>query len=202
MKRMRLHVDNLEIDCIIGVWSHERTTPQKVRVDLWVEVDASASVQTDDLSDTVDYTWLAESVRFILCSGRFKLLEAASNTIHRWLLLPPLTGQLRPQIMMSNLQITKYSAFENEAAAIVSSRAELGDFEYEIESKSWGSVDIIAETKEVGFYRLNITPGHELPLHYHTYMREQEWVSDGNLILLNPITNQHHLSANPGSIFH
>ena len=68
----------------------------------------------------------------------------------------------------------------------MSSSAQREDFVYEVEDKSWGSVDIIAEMGDVGFYRLNIMPGHELPLHYHTYMREQEWVSDGELLLIQP----------------
>ncbi|MEE2787470.1 MAG: dihydroneopterin aldolase [Myxococcota bacterium] len=195
MKRVRLHVDNLEVDCIIGVWEHERTAPQKVCVDLWVDVDGTAAATSDALTDTVDYTWLAQSVTFILKTGHFRLLEAASMALHRWLLLPPLPGQERPQILGSHLRIKKYSAFETDAVAIVSSSAAHGDFDYAVEEKTWGSVDIVAETKQVGFYRLNITPGHELPLHYHTYMREQEWVSDGQLVLLQSDEDDRPLHA-------
>jgi len=180
----RIRIENLELDCLIGVWPHEREQAQRVRVDLTIDVDTQRAILSDDLADTVNYDWLADSVRFILQSGRFRLLESAVACVQRWVLMPPLTHGARPAVQNSTIRITKYDAFPDQTLAIVESTNQAGDFTYEHEQKTWGSVDVIAETAHVGFYRLNIRPGQELPLHYHTYMREQEWVVEGRLALL------------------
>jgi dihydroneopterin aldolase len=50
------------------------------------------------------------------------------------------------------------------------------------ETKRFGSVEIIHETREVGIYRLNVAPGQGIPLHVHRRMQETELVlSDGLL---------------------
>ena len=179
-----IRIQNLEVECLIGVWPHERNTPQRIRVDMAIELDTSAASQSEKLDQTINYAWLADSVRFILQSGRFLLLESALECLHRWALLPPLGDQTQPRVQSSHVTMTKFNALPGGATAVVESRRVHSDFDYEIETKSWGSVDIIFETSRCGFYRLNIHAGDELPMHYHNVMREQEWVICGELDLL------------------
>lgn len=51
------------------------------------------------------------------------------------------------------------------------------------ETKGFGSVDIIFETKLFGVYRLNIAPGKGIPLHFHEQMKEAEFVLTDGLAL-------------------
>lgn len=63
-----------------------------------------------------------------------------------------------------------------------------------VETKPWGTVDVIAENANVGLYCLNIAPGATLPDHVHFKMREAEmvlspglmgWAGDLRLYTLN-----------------
>ena len=178
-----IRIQNLEVNCLIGVWPHGKYT-SAVRVDMAIELDTQAAARLEELDHTVNYAWLADSVRFILQSGQFLLLESALECIQRWALLPPLPEQTKPRVLSSHIMITKFNALPGGATAVVESRRQLSDVAYELETKTWGSVDIIYETQRCGFHRLNIHPGDELPMHYHRYMREQEWVMQGEMDLL------------------
>ena len=48
------------------------------------------------------------------------------------------------------------------------------DASYSHETQDFGHVDIIFETDAFGVYRLNVAPGHSIPLHFHRTMREAE----------------------------
>ena len=61
---MTLELNGLSVDCIIGDLPAERRAPQRLRVDLALEID-DAAAQSDRLADTVDYARLAADVREI-----------------------------------------------------------------------------------------------------------------------------------------
>ncbi len=51
------------------------------------------------------------------------------------------------------------------------------------EEKPFGQVDIVAETRDLGIYRLNVAPGRSIPLHVHRVMQESEMVLGDGLLL-------------------
>src|SRR5688500_11768069 len=67
--------DQYKLDCIIGVYPHERQTKQTIFVDLQVEADFSKCSKSDDIADTVNYEQLAELCIHLAESGKFALLE-------------------------------------------------------------------------------------------------------------------------------
>lgn len=55
-----IELRGLRLTAIVGVLPAERVTPQPLELDLDVHVDLSAAGQSDDLTDTVDYSRLCD----------------------------------------------------------------------------------------------------------------------------------------------
>ena len=77
----RIAVDDLRVECLIGVRDPERITPQCVRVDLEVHVDGTHAATGDALAHTFCYDRVARDVAFLLDTGRFYLLETAGVAV-------------------------------------------------------------------------------------------------------------------------
>ena len=163
MKRTKIHVEDLRVDCKIGVWTHERNTTQQLRVDLTVEFDAGPSARRDDLSHTLNYADLAREVTFILEEGHFLLLESAAWMIGQWALLPPSIDSVRPPVRSVDLKLTKFGALPGSTLASVQTRLTLEDVEHALDSETWGAIETVAETDRLGLYRVGIGPGQRQP---------------------------------------
>jgi 7,8-dihydroneopterin aldolase/epimerase/oxygenase len=79
---------DLVLTASIGVHPHERTAPQRVRIniDLAVEDDGAQllsrkPVGRDELSRVVDYEKVADSARQIVASGHVRLVETLAERI-------------------------------------------------------------------------------------------------------------------------
>jgi dihydroneopterin aldolase len=66
---------------IHGVLPEEQTRPQPFEVDVELIVDLSASGDSDDLDDTVDYSAVCEAVSRVVSSERHQLLERLATRI-------------------------------------------------------------------------------------------------------------------------
>ncbi len=176
MRSTFIHIDDLRVDCLIGVWSHERKKTQQIRVDLVVEFDALDAAKHDELDRTLNYADLARDVVFLLEKGQFRLLESAVWILQRWLLLPPAATGLGHLIHSVDVRLTKFGALPGSTLAAVQSKESASEVDYAREQKPWGSVDVVGETSKVGVYRLNILPGQVLPPHFHSTMRESELI--------------------------
>jgi dihydroneopterin aldolase len=67
---------NLRIDCIIGVYPHERTTPQPLFLDVEVDYDFGPASRSDAIDDALDYDLLARALKDLAVEREFQLLEA------------------------------------------------------------------------------------------------------------------------------
>ena len=76
--RMRLRLNAIDVDCVIGDLPDERERLQRLAVDLDLEIDAAAA-ESDELSDTVDYAALTEAVRAALVAARCRMIERAAK---------------------------------------------------------------------------------------------------------------------------
>jgi dihydroneopterin aldolase len=177
-----IYLDELEVQCLIGCLERERIEPQTLRVDLELELDASQAMAHDDLARTFNYAEIAEIVGFVLRAGRFYLLETAAQVLVRTLLLAPSPAERRPRPSRVQVTLTKFGVLPGKARPRVVVEALARDQQYALESKPWGSVDILAETRLFGLYRLNIDAGCEIPNHLHRHMREAELVLTEGLL--------------------
>ncbi len=118
MEHTVIGVRDLEVECIIGVWPHERTKIQSLLIDVEVSVDVVHAARDDDYSQTVDYQAIADGIRFILTIGRFQLLETACSAVLQWL-LNRRDRAIGPTIQRAKIQIRKPSALPGRATAFV-----------------------------------------------------------------------------------
>ena len=77
----RVFIRNLEIEAILGVLPEERTTPQKIVVNLELETDVRAAADSRALADTVDYAALAAEVRGLVLEAKHLLVESRVTDI-------------------------------------------------------------------------------------------------------------------------
>ncbi len=181
-------LEGLVVDCVVGVYPHERDTPQPLRVDLYLEVDTRKAAACERLRETVDYGAVAAQVRFLLSTCHFRLLETAAHTLSRLLLAPTALGERRAQIEALRLRLTKPSALSGHALPYLEIRRDASDVTLETEPTDFGRVDVVLETSEAGIYRLNVAPHAGIPLHVHRRMRESEMVlGDGLLCQGKPV---------------
>lgn len=175
----RIVLQDLRVNCLIGCLAEERTRVQElgVEVELWLDTEAAA--RQDSLRHTWNYAELADQVAFVLEHGRFYLLEAAARVLLRLLLLPPGPQEDRHAVARARVALTKFGVLKGVARPTVELSGDSADFA--IEHKPWGSVDVVAETRHMGLYRLNIRPGAVLPNHVHRRMAEAEYVLSSGL---------------------
>ncbi|MGJ3508970.1 dihydroneopterin aldolase [Enemella sp. A6] len=64
-----------------GVFEHERRNGQRFVVDVTLELDLTAAVETDELSHTVDYGALAQAIVADITGEPLNLIEALAGRI-------------------------------------------------------------------------------------------------------------------------
>jgi dihydroneopterin aldolase len=188
MRRDVIAIEGLVVDCVVGVYPHERDTPQPLRVDLYLELDTRNAGEHERLRESVNYAAIAAQLSFLLGACRFGMLETAAHTLSRYLLLPPALGERRAQIEALRLRLTKPSALGGRAVPYLEIQREAAEVALVTEDAKFGHVDIVQQTQEAGIYRLNVAPGKSIPLHVHREMRESELLlSDGLLCQGEPV---------------
>ncbi len=87
-------LENLRIDCVIGVHAHERGDPQPLFLDIEADYDFARAVATDSLADALDYDLIASGLTTVAREGRFTLLETLAEAAADYCLrsFPPVTA--------------------------------------------------------------------------------------------------------------
>ena len=67
---------DLEITCIIGIHPNERVQEQNVYLDIKPDVEIGDSTFSDDITETIDYTIIAELATKLAVSKKYKLIES------------------------------------------------------------------------------------------------------------------------------
>lgn len=176
-----IELRGLRVPCIVGVYPSERDTPQRLEVDVRMELEPVLEVHR--LAQTVDYASVASQIAFLLQNCRFLLLETAATALASLLLAPPAHGEDRAPIRAVTVRLTKPDAFGGVGVPSLEIRREAADVSIGHEEKPFGEVDIIHETRECGIYRLHVAPGRGIPLHVHRVMKESEMVLSDELLL-------------------
>jgi len=177
-----LRIEELMVDCIVGVYPHERNASQPLRVDIEMRLQTEASAVKESLRSTIDYAATASQVVFLLRSCRFRLLETAAHVLARYILAPPAPDERRAQVDSALVRLSKPGALRGFAIPSLEIERDASWCSVEVEQKPFGTVDVIYETKGAGIYRLNVAPGKSIPLHVHHEMRESEMVLSNGLL--------------------
>ena len=77
---MRLELNGIDVDCVIGERPDERTRTQRLRVDVVLTIGGRAA-ESDEFSDTVDYAALTERIREALVAAKCRMIERAAKVV-------------------------------------------------------------------------------------------------------------------------
>lgn len=77
----RVFVRDMVVTTSIGVYDHEKTAPQRVRVNLDLQVLEGEGPQHDDIAEVLSYEDLVVGVRAICADGHVNLVETLSEKI-------------------------------------------------------------------------------------------------------------------------
>lgn len=85
-------VRNLVIPALIGVYDHELTARQPVRINLDLDVQVTDKAGTDELDDAVCYNKMTVGIRSIVDAGHIRLVETLAERIAAFALAHPLVN--------------------------------------------------------------------------------------------------------------
>lgn len=81
-----IRIKNASFYAYHGVASDEQNLGGKFEVDVDIHADLSAAIENDSLKQTVDYETVYSTIRKIITSKKYFLLEALANTIAKGLI--------------------------------------------------------------------------------------------------------------------
>ena len=77
----RIHIRDLQLRCIVGVYPEERRDKQDVMINITLHADLRKAGQSDNLADTVDYKSLKKDIIAAVEASSYKLVEALAERI-------------------------------------------------------------------------------------------------------------------------
>jgi FolB domain-containing protein len=198
-----IEIHDMRLQCIVGVRPEERDREQAVRVDMRLGLDLAEAGRTSRIGATIDYGEVTRETIALLRFRRYRLIENAAEEVAAMLF------GVHPRLRTLELFLAKPGALAGHAqwAAVRLARTR-EDYPRRFETKSWGEVEVLLETREAGLYLLHIDAGREIPRHHHSIMHELEWLVRGRLVQegnalakVDPVTWSHgeaHSYRNPG----
>lgn len=185
-------IEDLIVPCIMGIYAHERITPQPIEAHIELLCPTKHSARSGKISQTIDYAQLTNELAFILQAGQFELLETAAEALASHALFP-VNGHVVPERV--SVALKKPTAFGGKGQPSVRIFRTKEDMQYICEEdKIFGHVDVVFVSPKLGLYHLNIKPGGTIPRHKHEIMQESE-------MLLHDSTVSGK-KCNKNSIFH
>ena len=76
-----IRISNLKLRTIIGIHDWEREHKQDIMINVQMEFDASKSIQSDKIEDTVDYKIITKQIIKEVEASQFQLLEKLTQLI-------------------------------------------------------------------------------------------------------------------------
>ena len=109
---MKLKLNGIDVDCVIGERPDERTRTQRLRVDVVLAIGERAA-ETDELCDTVDYAALTEKIRAAIVAAKCRMIERAAKVVCDLCLA-------EPKASAAEVTVTKSGALAHlESASVV-----------------------------------------------------------------------------------
>jgi dihydroneopterin aldolase len=76
-----MFIRDLVLDSQIGIYKFEQGKTQRVRINVDLAVRENGKVQSDRLTDVVDYGVIADQIRSVVASGHVNLVETLAERI-------------------------------------------------------------------------------------------------------------------------
>lgn len=172
-----IRIQDLEIECIVGMRPRERHQKQPVRLSLALGLNLAKAGLSGRILDTIDYSRVADTVASLLHFRQYRLIEMATEEISAMLFgCYPVLEQIR-------IRLEKPEALKGRALGtsveIERSRAA---FALTPESKTQSRFETLLETEEAGLYLLRAEPGQGLEFTPPRWERHVHWLVSGELL--------------------
>ena len=76
-----VYIEQLELDCIIGINPWERLTKQRITIDIEITADLSEAGKSDAIEDTINYRTISKAVTSEIEESSYGLVEAMAARI-------------------------------------------------------------------------------------------------------------------------
>ncbi len=76
-----IHINNLRVDCIIGINPNERENRQTLIINPSFPSDFESAADNEQIADTVNYSQVARAIREFAAAGEFRLLETLARRL-------------------------------------------------------------------------------------------------------------------------
>ena len=106
-------LQGLRVECIVGIYKHERETRQSVIMDIDLDYDFAAAAASDAIADALDYDRVASGVTQLAQDRAFQLIETMAEETAAMLL------SRFPQVQRVRLEIRKPAAVPTATCSFV-----------------------------------------------------------------------------------
>jgi FolB domain-containing protein len=103
----KIIIKDLRATGIIGIYEHERTTPQEMVINIALFTDIHKAAQTDNIADCVDYEKVATKVKTHAETSKRLTVEAMAEDVARLCLETP--GVQRVNVRVEKTQAIAYT---------------------------------------------------------------------------------------------
>jgi D-erythro-7,8-dihydroneopterin triphosphate epimerase len=77
----KIHIRDLSLRCIIGLYPEERTNMQDIIINVMMDTDLRAAGKSDQLEDTVNYKAIKLNILDFVENSSFQLIESLAEGI-------------------------------------------------------------------------------------------------------------------------
>jgi len=77
----KIFLNDLKVDTIIGIYDWERETLQTLGFDLEIDWDIRKSAKSDDITDTLDYGAIAQTIVSFVEASNYQLIETLAEDL-------------------------------------------------------------------------------------------------------------------------
>jgi dihydroneopterin aldolase len=106
-----IYIKNLIIEGRHGVHEQEKATPQRFSVSVKLTVDTEAAARSDDITETVDWSWVRNTIVETVQNNSYNLMETLAHQIAKQLLT-------NKKVRKITVRVDKLDAFKNGVPGI------------------------------------------------------------------------------------
>ena len=85
----KIHIRDLQVRCIVGIYEEERRARQDVFINIVLHADYHRACITDDIKDTVDYKSVKKQIVTMVEASQFFLIERLAEEVANLCLTAP-----------------------------------------------------------------------------------------------------------------
>ncbi len=102
---MLIKIKNLRLQTFLGVYEWEKTHNREIIINAEISTDHDKALESDNLSDTIDYDEIIAKIRNLISEKKFKLIEKMAAEVMKEIMRDP-------RIKKCKLEIDKVGVVE------------------------------------------------------------------------------------------